>query len=149
MIIIGALIVLFAIFFLLKKHVGTAILASFAGAIVHETISGFYITVYQTTKIPLDIVENTAFIIFVLVIPLFIYISSKRSWSPTPLRIFNSIVASLLVVTLCSGFIGHVIKLDSFSIDVLGIINNCRGAISTLGIVIAYFNVILPHKDYS
>lgn len=149
MIIIGILVALFIIFFLLKKHVGTAILASFAGAIVYNTISGFFITIHNSFHIPLDVVESVAFFILVVALPFLVYFFSKRSWSPVAIRVLGSAVFTILIVSLCSGVISHVAPLDALSNNILGFVNGNRGIITTVGIIIAYFDVLLPHKDYS
>lgn len=149
MIILGILVALFVIFFFLKKHAGTAILASFAGAVVYEAVNGFFVTLHKITNIPLDVIENAAFLILVLGLPLVVYFFSKRSWSPTPFRIVTCIVFSLLVVSLCSGLIRSVAPLDDLSKNILSFMTEYRGVISTISIIVAYFNVLLPHKDYS
>ena len=149
MIILGALVALFVAFFFLKKHVGTAILASFAGSIVFNTISGFFVTLYKTTHVPLDTIENVAFLILVVALPFLVYFFSKRSWSPVFLRALGSAVFAVLIISLCSGVIGRIVSLDSLSNDVLNFFSQNRGIIATVGIVIAYFDVLLPHKDYS
>lgn len=149
MIIIGILVALFIIFFLLKKHVGTAILASFAGAIVYNTINGFFITIHNSFHIPLDIVESVTFFILVVALPFLVYFFSKRSWSPVAIRVLGSAVFAILLVSLCSGVISHIVSLDALSNNILGFVNGNRSIITTIGIVIAYFDVLLPHKDYS
>ena len=148
MIILGILVALFAILFFLKKHAGTAILASFAGAIVYEFINGFFITLHKITNAPLDVIENIAFLILVLGLPLVIYLRSKRSWSPTPFRVVSCVVFSILVVSLCSGLIRSIAPHDDLSKNILNFIIEYRGVISTVSIVVAYFNVLLPHRDY-
>ena len=149
MIIIAILVVLFLAFFLLKKHVGTAILASFAGAIVYNTINGFFITLHKSFNIPLDVIENMAFFILVVALPFLVYFFSKRSWSPVVIRGLGSLVFAVLIVSLCSGVISHIISLDSFSSTVTEFLTKNSGIVSTVGIIIAYFDVLLPHKDYS
>lgn len=149
MIILGILVALFVIFFVLKKHVGTAILASFAGAVVYEAVNGFFVTLHKITNIPLDAIENVAFLILVLGLPLIVCFFSKRSWSPTPFRVITCVVFSILIVSLCTGFIRAIIPLDDLSKNILNFITEYRGVISTISIIVAYFNVLLPHKDYS
>lgn len=148
MIILGTLVALFLVAFFLKKHVGTAILAAFAGAIVYDLINSFFLTIYKTTHIPLDTIENIAFLALVVVLPLIVYFFSKRSWSPVFLRAINSAVFAITVLSLCSGIIGHLISLDPLSKNVLNFIGQYRAIITIVGIIIAYIDVLLPHKDY-
>ena len=149
MIIIGVLIAFFLAFFFLKKHVGVAILASFAGSIVYNTISGFFITLHKTFHLPLDTIENITFLILVVALPFLVYFFSKRSWSPIFMRALGSAVFTVLIVSLCSGIIGHILPLDALSNNILNFIGQYRGIIATIGIVIAYFDILLPRKDYN
>ena len=148
MIIIGALAALFLTFFFLKKHVGTAILASFAGVIVNNTISSFYVTLHKTTHLSLDTIEAVAFLALVIALPLIVYFFSKRSWSPVFIRAIGSAIFAVTIISLCSGIISHLVSLDALSKNILSFIGQYRAIISTAGIVIAYFDVLLPHKDY-
>lgn len=148
MIILGILAILFATFFILRKHVGTAMLASFAGMVVHSAALGFFATLHKTTHIPLEMIENIAFLTLVLVVPLIIYILSKRSWSRFLIRIINSLIFSLLVVSLGSGILRQLLPIDLLSRDILNFISSNQGFIYTASIIVAYFNVLLPHKNY-
>ena len=143
MIIIIALIVLFVIFFILKKHVGPAILASLAGVTVYNSTYGFYPFLQNIIKIPSSTIANIMFLILVLVFPLVIYIFSSKNWSPMIIRIPTSIIAAVVIVSFCTGLVDFYSMTDAIGKNIINFITSYCGFINIAGIALAYFDTII------
>ena len=142
MIIIGALVALFLVFLLLKRHVGPAILASFAGCTVYNSIHGFSGSLSDLTHIPSNTISLILFLLLVLVLPLIIYILSAKNWSPMIVRILFSAVAAVVITSFCTSITDFYEINDAIGKNILNFITANYNIIDPVGILFAYFDTI-------
>ncbi len=152
MIIIGALVVFFILFFVLKKHVGPAHLAMIAGISVYDSFGKNLVdgAAHLLKSAPRGLLEVIVFLVLVLGLPLLLYIRSGRGGLFGILRIIEAAVFSALLVSICSWCISYFIPLDSLSTDILNVINSeqVMGIIVVTGIAFAYFDILMYREDY-
>ena len=149
MIIIGVLILLFIIFFALKKHVGPAHLAVIAGISVYESFGKNIVDfLHQTfSSAPERILEIIVFLILVLGLPLLLYLRSGRGGIFGILRIIEAGLFSALLVSLCSWCIAYFIPLDNLGDNIISVIDSYKGIIMAAGILFAYFDILMYRDD--
>lgn len=147
MIIIATLVVLFLVFFMLRKNVGPTVLAVLAGLSVYEMfgvdIANFIAK--QISGAPLELIKNCIYIIFILGFPLLLYFRSHRSGLFGLFRLAEAAVIAILLTSLLASSISYFCPFDSLAKDVLAFIENIKGPILMGSIVAAYLDVILYH----
>ena len=143
MVIIGALIILFLVFFFLKKHVGPTILASLAGYTVYTATIGFLPTLHSWTNLPTKTLEIISLALFVVVLPLVVYIFSNRNWSPMPIRLVTAVVASAIIISFASGITDLYSSVDALGKNILNLATSYRGIIDSVGLLIAYIDLTI------
>ena len=150
MIIIAALVLLFAVFFFLKKHVGPAHLAVIVGISVYESFGKNIVDgIHQLIKnAPTNVIEVIVFLILVLVLPMLLYIRSGRGGIFGILRIIEAAIFSALLVSLCAWCLTSFISLDGLSNNILSFIESYKGIIMVSGIAFAYFDILMYRDDY-
>lgn len=145
MVIIATLIALFLIFFMLKRNVGPTVLAILAGLSVYEMF-GVQLAKFATEQIsglPLDLIKNLVYVVFILVFPLLLYVRSSRSGLFGLFRIVESAVIAVLLTALLASTISYFCSFDPLAKDVLSFINNIKGPVLVASIAVAYFDVIM------
>ena len=150
MIIIAALVLLFAVFFFLKKHVGPAHLAVIAGISVYESFGKNIVDgIHQLIKnAPTNVIEVLVFLILVLGLPMLLYLRSGRGGIFGILRIIEAAIFSALLVSLCAWCLTSFISLDGLSNNILSFIESYKGIIMVSGIAFAYFDILMYRDDY-
>ncbi|MBP5511987.1 hypothetical protein J6X90_01195 [Candidatus Saccharibacteria bacterium] len=150
MIIIGALVAFFILFFVLKKHVGPAHLAMIAGMSVYDSFGKNLVdgAAHLLKSTPRGLLEVVIFLVLVLGLPLLLYIRSGRGGLFGILRIIEAAVFSALLVSICSWCISYFVPLDSLSTNILNVINSAKGIIVITGIAFAYFDILIYREDY-
>lgn len=150
MIIIAALVLLFAVFFFLKKHVGPAHLAVIAGISVYESFGKNIVDgIHQLIKnAPTNVIEVIVFLILVLGLPMLLYLRSGRGGIFGILRIIEAAIFSALLVSLCAWCLTSFISLDGLSNNILSFIESYKGIIMVSGIAFAYFDILMYRDDY-
>jgi len=149
MIIIVALVLLFGLFFFLKKHVGPAHLAVIAGISVYESFGKNIVDgIHSIAKsAPVGLLEVLVFLVLVLGLPMLLYLRSGRGGIFGILRIIEAAIFSALLVSLCSWCITYFFPLDSLSSNILSFINTYKGIIMVSGIAFAYFDILMYRDD--
>lgn len=150
MIIIGALVAFFLLFFVLKKHVGPAHLAMIAGMSVYDSFGKNLVdgVLHVVKSAPRGLIEVIIFLILVLGLPLLLYLRSGKGGIFGILRIIEAAAFSALLVSICSWCISYFIPLDNLSNNILAGINSAKGIIVIIGIAFAYFDILMYHDDY-
>ena len=150
MIIIVALVLLFGLFFFLKKHVGPAHLAVIAGISVYESFGKNIVDgIHGIAKsAPVGLLEVLVFLILVLGLPMLLYLRSGRGGIFGILRIIEAAIFSALLVSLCSWCITYFFPLDGLSNNILNFIYTYKGIIMVTGIAFAYFDILMYRDDY-
>ncbi len=145
MLIILSFILLFILFFLFKKHIGSATLATIAGITIHKAFHSEVIHFLSplTPNIPSKITDIIFFILLVLFFPILIYLRSRRNKLFGIFRIIEALLFSFLLTSLCAWCIPHFIAIDPFGKSILNFINSHQNVILASGVVIAYFDILL------
>ncbi|MBR1875315.1 hypothetical protein IJ798_02995 [Candidatus Saccharibacteria bacterium] len=144
MIIIAALAILFALFFVLKKHVGPAHLAVIAGVTVYDTfgtdvVNGLLNVVHDVPKTLLEVI---VFLILVLGLPLLLYLRSSRGGLFGILRLIEALLFSALLVSLCAWCINYFAPFDAIGKNIVDFIAKYKGIIMLAGVLSAYFDIL-------
>lgn len=144
MIIIAALAILFALFFVLKKHVGPAHLAVIAGVTVYDTfgtdvVNGLLNVVHDVPKTLLEVI---VFLILVLGLPLLLYLRSSRGGLFGILRLIEALLFSALLVSLCAWCINYFAPFDTIGKNIVDFIAKYKGIIMLAGVLSAYFDIL-------
>ena len=144
MIIIAALAILFALFFVLKKHVGPAHLAVIAGVTVYDTfgtdvVNGLLNVVHD---VPRTLLEVIVFLILVLGLPLLLYLRSSRGGLFGILRLIEALLFSALLVSLCAWCINYFAPFDAIGKNIVDFIAKYKGIIMLAGVLSAYFDIL-------
>lgn len=147
MIIIATLVVLFLVFFMLRKNVGPTVLAILAGLSVYEM---FGVDIansisHQISGVPLELIKNCIYLVFVLLFPILLYVRSHRSGLFGLFRLLEAAVISVLLTSLLASTISYFCPFDSLAKDILGFIATIKGPVLMASIIAAYLDVILYH----
>ena len=144
MVIAITLIVLFLLFFMVRKNVGPAILGMIAGLSVHEMfgkdLAQILTNVFKDA--PIELLETSVFLVLVLLMPLVIYFQASRGGLFGLLRILEAGLVAALLTILVAGAIGYFLPLDDLSNEIITAINSFRGPILMAGIAFAYFDIM-------
>lgn len=144
MVIIATLVVLFLLFFFVRKNVGPAILGAIAGLTVYEMFSSDLANFIQShlENTPIELINTIIYLILVLGMPMVLYFQSRRGGLYGILRIVEAALITALFTILVADAISYFMPLDELSNNILSAINNFKGPILMAGIAFAYFDVI-------
>jgi len=150
MIIIIALVLLFILFFSLRKHTGPAHLAAIAGVSIYEAF-GKELAKNLSSSIHTQksLIEVIIFLVLVVVLPLILYFRSSRNYSSPFFRIIEALVFSALLVSLSAWCINYFIPFDNLSKNIFSAINSFKGIIMVVGLVFAYFDILFYRNSSS
>ncbi|MDO4967226.1 MAG: hypothetical protein Q4E70_00440 [Candidatus Saccharibacteria bacterium] len=144
MVILGALIILFILFFVLKKHVGPAHLAVIVGVTVYDTFGTDVVNglMNMINGAPKDLLKVVVFLILVLGLPLLLYFRSSRGGLFGILRIIEALLFSSLLVSLCAWCINYFAPFDGLGKNIVDFITKYKGIIMLAGVLSAYFDIL-------
>lgn len=148
MVILITLIVLFAIFFVIRKHVGPAHLAVVAGVSVYQTFGEQLVDMLGKVieGASLDLVGHCVYLALVLVFPLLLYFHSSHGGLFGILRIIESAAFAALLTSLISGPLAYFFPFDTLATQIFDWIKTFEGPIVVFGLVTAYIDVIFYHE---
>lgn len=148
MVIIGLLVVLFALFFLIRKHTGPTTLAMIAGYAVYQSFSGQildFIRKNTGNSLPEPYILAGICVAFVIVFPIILYLRSYSGGVFGVMRVVQAAVLSasmtLLVAPVITNF--DFLTFDALSRQVVDLIKNYEGIIVVITVVAAYFDVLM------
>lgn len=144
MVILFVLILFFAIFFAIRKHVGPAVLASIAGVAVAEAFSPQILELFHNINfgLPDGKAKALIYLVFVVGFPTLLYLKSSRGGMFGILRIAEALLLSALITSLLAGSIAEWFAFDDMSRQILGFINANLGIIMMVGIGTAYLDIL-------
>ncbi|MDO4889227.1 MAG: hypothetical protein Q4A25_00835 [Candidatus Saccharibacteria bacterium] len=144
MVIIFVLVLFFAIFFAIRKHMGPAVLASIAGVAVAEVFSPQILQLLHNINFGLPDGKSKAliYLIFVVGFPMILYFKSSRGGMFGLLRIAEALLLSALITSLLAGSIAEWFSFDDLSRQILSFINANLGIIMMVGIGTAYLDIL-------
>lgn len=146
MVIIATLVALFLVFFMLRKNIGLTVLAILAGLSVYE-LFGVNIAEFVHNQIlsgvPLELIKNLVYIVFILVFPILLYVRSRRSCLFGIFRLAEAAIIAVLLTSLLASSISYFCSFDPLAKDILAFINNIKGPVLMGSIIAAYLDVIL------
>ena len=144
MVIALVLILLFAAFFAVRRHVGPACLASVAGVAVAEAFSGQLISLAHNIGIglPDGKLKALIFLIFVVGFPMILYFKSSHGGMFGLLRIAEAALFAALITSLLAPHIAEWFAFDDLSKQIMSWINSAEGPIMMAGIVLAYLDIL-------
>lgn len=145
MVIIAALIALFALFFLVKKHAGPAHLAVIAGLSVYEMF-GKNLAEWINTMLPsapLDLVEMIIYLALVAGFPLLLYLRSPRGGLGGIIHILDSAIFAIVLTALIAPALAHFFTFDSFAVNISNLISEYEGWVVLAGIITAYLDILV------
>lgn len=148
MIIAILLVVLFALFFLVRKHTGPATLAMIAGLSVYQTFGAQFLEMAQKVagdKLPESYLQAGICILFVMVFPILLYFRSRHGGLFGILRILEAAVLSAIMTLLVAPVLTNFdfLSFDTLSHQIVDFIKNYEGIIVLVGIATAYFDVLM------
>ncbi len=148
MVIIIALAVLFGLFFVVRKHIGPAHLAVIAGLSVYESFGHQFAEYIQrlATDAPIELIENGLFLAFVLAFPLLLYLRSYSGGLFGILRLAEAAMFAALLALLIAPALSYFFPFDSLANQIVANIENFRGIIVLLGVLAAYFDILMYHE---
>lgn len=144
MVILFVLILFFAIFFAIRKHMGPAVLASIAGVAVAEAFSPQILQLLHNINFGLPDGKSKAliYLVFVIGFPMILYLKSSRGGMFGILRIAEALLLSALITSLLAGSIAEWFSFDDMSRQILSFINSNLGIIMMVGIGTAYLDIV-------
>lgn len=144
MVILFVLILLFAAFFAVRKHMGPAVLAAIAGVAVAEAFSPQILQLLHNINfgLPDGKAKALIYLIFVVGFPMILYFKSSRGGMSGILRIAEALLLSALITSLLAGSIAEWFSFDDLSRQILSFINSNLGIIMMVGIGTAYLDII-------
>lgn len=144
MIIIAALVVLFLLFFAVRKHVGTMLLAVIAGLSVNEMFGqdlAWFLHDFLGDA-PIELLQTCVFLVLVLGLPLVIYLQAGRGGLFGLLRILEAALIASLITIIISTSLNYFLIFDDLSLNIIEGLNHFKGPILAAGIAFAYFDII-------
>ena len=144
MVIIIVLALLFAAFFVVRKHMGPAVLAAIAGVAVVEAFSPQILQMLHNANfgLPDEKLKALIYLVFVVGFPMLLYFKSSRSGMLGILRIAEALLFSALLTSLLAPSISEWFAFDDLSRQVLGFISANLGLIMMVGIGTAYLDIL-------
>lgn len=144
MIIIACLVVLFILFFVLKRHIGPAHLAVIAGVTVYDTFGTDMVSGLNNMikDVPKSLLEVIIFLILVVGLPLLLYFRSSRGGLFGILRIIEAALFSALLVSLCAWCVNYFAPFDTIGKNIVDFIAKYKGIIMLAGVLAAYFDIL-------
>ena len=145
MIIVLSLVLLFVLFFFVRKHVGPTLLACLAGLSVHEAFSTDLAYFLQGIfhDAPIELLQTLIYLVLVLGFPILIYFQSGHGGLYGILRIIEAGLFTALFDSLLAPALEYFLPLDGLSSDIVAHINQFRGPILMSGIILAYLDILL------
>lgn len=148
MIVVILLAVLFAIFFLVRKHTGPATLAMIAGLSVYQTFGAQFLEMIQKVagdKVPESYIQAGLCIAFVVLFPILLYFRSRHGGLFGILRFLEAAVLSAIMTLLVAPVLTNFdfLSFDTLSHQIVDFIKNYEGVIVLAGIITAYFDILM------
>ena len=135
---------LFAAFFVVRKHIGPGILAVIAGVAVDAAFSPMLVDFFHSINFGLPDGKLKALISLVLIVgfPMILYFKSSRGGMFGILRIAEALVMAALITALLAPAISEWFAFDDLSRNILAWINSVRGIIMMSGVGLAYLDIL-------
>ena len=147
MIVFCTLIILFALFFFVRKHIGPAHLAVIAGVSVYSLIAPPIVSLATSVlNATPGTVQNIVYLILVFFFPLILYLRSDRGGLKGLWRILHAAIFALLMTALLTDFLAGFFEFDVIARDLANIVDRIRPYILLAGIAAAYFDILLYRK---
>ena len=146
MVIIALLALLFAAFFMVRRHTGPATLAIIAGVSVYEAFGGQLVDLLK--KVGLSGLSDgklgaLVFVLLVVGFPMILYFRSSRGGLFGILRVAEAALLAILLTSLLSPHVAEWFAFDGLSNNILAWIATVKGPILVVGILTAYFDVLM------
>ena len=144
MVIAIVLVLLFALFFFLRRHIGPCLLAVIAGLSVYEMFGPQLIDFIQgaASSVSRSLLETVVYLCFVLAFPLILYFRSSRGGLFGVLRIAAAALLAALLTSLLAPSLANIFFMDGLSQQILEFIATYKGWILVGGITVAYFDIL-------
>lgn len=138
------LVLLFAAFFAIRKHIGPAILAVIAGVAVNTAFAPQLLNLFHSINFNLPDGKLRALIAFVLIVgfPMILYFKSSGGGMFGILRILEALVLAALITFLLAPFIAEWFAFDDLSKNILAWIESVQGIIMMAGIALSYLDIL-------
>lgn len=138
------MVLLFAAFFVVRKHIGPGILAVIAGVAVDAAFSPMLVDFFHSINFGLPDGKLKALISLVLIVgfPMILYFKSSRGGMFGILRIAEALVMAALITALLAPAISEWFAFDDLSRNILAWINSVRGIIMMSGVGLAYLDIL-------
>lgn len=148
MVIAGLLAILFALFFLVRKHTGPATLAMLAGVSVYQAFSGQFVEMVKHVfggGIPEAYVQGGLCVALVVLFPILLYMRSYSGGLFGVLRILEAAVLAALMALLVAPVVTSMdfLAFDGLSRQIVDAIKNYEGIIMLVGVLTAYFDILM------
>lgn len=144
MVIAITLIVSFAVFYLLKRRIGPALLAIIAGLSIYDMFGANLAATLHGAfgNIPLENLSSLVYLCFVIAFPLVLYIRSKGGGMKGIIRLAESLVLAALVTTLLAPLLADFFTFDSMSRQIVTTLDSVRNGVVLASVVSAYLDIL-------
>jgi hypothetical protein len=146
MVVIVALAIFVLLIFFTKKRIGPALLAMVAGLTIYsqfgEGISEWILKLFDGGA-DLELIQMAVYVAMVAAFPIILYLRSDGVGLGGLVRVAETAVFSVILVSLISAPLAYFFPFDSLALDISGFIEGIKGPISLVGVLMAYFDILV------
>jgi len=148
MIVGSVLVILFALFFFVRKNAGPTFLAIIAGlsvySLFHQMFTDFIVSIFPAA--PANLVNQCLYIAFILIFPLILYFRSSRGNIAGLFRLINAGVLAILLTSLLSDSLATYFAFDVIARDIADFVEKAKGIVVLVGVIFAYIEILFYRK---
>lgn len=148
MVIIVTLLILFCIFFFVKRHSGPAHLAMIAGFSVYQLFGDqlFGLIHQYIPDFDTGLLSTILYLSLVAFFPLLLYFRSSRGGPGGLIRMFEAGIFAILLTVFISDNLSQLFPFDDLSYTLAATLQSIEGYIVLIGIASAYFDILVYHS---
>ena len=145
MVLVVVLAALLLLFLIMRHNVGLPFLAMIAGVAVYENFgAGFAETLHDWfSQIDVSLAQQGLYALFVILVPLLLYLRAGRSGLFGVLRIVENVVFASMLTILASSILVDYFSFDNTSVELAGWLEGVRGYLMVIGVIMSYVDVFL------
>lgn len=145
MVLVVVLAALLLLFLIMRHNVGLPFLAMIAGVAVYENFgAGFAEALHGWfSQIDVSLAQQGLYALFVILVPLLLYLRAGRSGLFGVLRIVENVVFASMLTILASSILVDYFSFDNTSVELAGWLEGVRGYLMVIGVIMSYVDVFL------
>ena len=145
MVLVVVLAALLLLFLIMRHNVGLPFLAMIAGVAVYENFGAGFAEVLHDwfSQIDVSLAQQGLYALFVILVPLLLYLRAGRSGLFGVLRIIENVVFASMLTILASSILVDYFSFDNTSVELAGWLEGVRGYLMVIGVIMSYVDVFL------